>query len=200
MIPFQKIFNGKKQFYDLAHNRYVLYFLLFISIANLYYLMVNNEGILFIVFILVAFLTSFFCKNIVVILFLAICLTNILRYGTDISVNEGFEDAITTNDDETAKPENLVNDETLGMVKDIKKHSNDILDVQNEILDNMIKIDPLFDKAKTLLKKFDEYKRSKKDIFAKMGLSEKEGLALASSPISFAKSPAPSSAPAPAPK
>jgi|UniRef100_A0A6C0F365 hypothetical protein len=72
----------------ILHNRTVLYFVLFLAIANLLILAVGNEYKYISVFFLTGFVTSFFSKNMMVIMCIAMVITNILKFGT---VNEGFE-------------------------------------------------------------------------------------------------------------
>jgi hypothetical protein len=76
----------------IIHNRFVLYFILFIALANLYFLTMSGDLVFTSIFVLVGFLTSFFSKNMLVILFIALTITNILKYGSAIK-QEGFEDA-----------------------------------------------------------------------------------------------------------
>jgi len=77
---------------SLIHNRFILYFILFISLADLFYLSVEQDYISIVAFLLIGFLFSFFTKNMLVILFLTISLTNVLKFGSGIT-NEGFEPA-----------------------------------------------------------------------------------------------------------
>lgn len=81
----------------IIHNRYILYFIFFISLADLFYLSVERDFISIAIFILIGVLTSFFDKNMLVILFIALTLTNILKYGKAIR-HEGFEDADESNE------------------------------------------------------------------------------------------------------
>lgn len=71
---------------SVIHSRLVLYFVFFLAISNLYMNLVAGDIWFFIYFGLVAFVTSFFNKNMVVVLFFAIIFTNVLKYG----VYEGF--------------------------------------------------------------------------------------------------------------
>jgi hypothetical protein len=73
----------------ILHNRAVLYFILFLAIANLLILAVGEEYRYISVFFLTGFVTSFFSKNMMVVLCIAMAITNILKFGTDI---EGFKD------------------------------------------------------------------------------------------------------------
>jgi hypothetical protein len=76
----------------IIHNRFILYFIFFIALADLYYLTVAGDFVSVAVFILIGFLTSFFSKNMMIIFFIALTVTNILKYGTKIrQPSEGFE-------------------------------------------------------------------------------------------------------------
>jgi ABC-type multidrug transport system fused ATPase/permease subunit len=90
----QTLKNFKSQVFSshqnpIIHNRWVLYLVFFISLANLFYLSVEGDFITVSIFILVGFLTSFFSKNMLVIIFLGLVVSNILKYGTSIT-KEGF--------------------------------------------------------------------------------------------------------------
>lgn len=91
----------------LLHNCYVMYFVLFLAVADLLVLSVGREYVFILIFILVGYLTSFFSKNMMVILVVAIVATNVLRSGSGIRLSEGLENA-----EEEEKPvENLENAE-----------------------------------------------------------------------------------------
>lgn len=75
---------------SLIHNKFILYFVLIISLADLFYLSVERDFISIISFILIGFLFSFFTKNMLIILFLALTLSNILKFGSSIT-REGLE-------------------------------------------------------------------------------------------------------------
>ena len=94
----------------IIHNRFVLYFIFFIALADLYYLTMAGDFFSVAVFILIGFLTSFFSKNMMIIFFIALTVTNILKYGTKIRHSEGFEEGSTTfegadESDEDNKPD-----------------------------------------------------------------------------------------------
>ena len=90
----------------LLHNCYVMYFVLFLAVADLLVLSVGREYLFILIFLLVGYLTSFFSKNMMVILLVAIVATNVLRSGSGIRLSEGLENA----EEEEEKPvENLEN-------------------------------------------------------------------------------------------
>ncbi len=76
----------------ILHNRYVLYFVLFLALSDLMFLAMGSEFISVAVFILSGFVTSFFSKNMMVIMCIAMVITNILRYGTGIRLMEGLKE------------------------------------------------------------------------------------------------------------
>ena len=91
------------------HNVYVLYFIFIIGIGYAYYLMASSDWYYLTMFFIIGFLTSFFSKNIIVILCIALSATNILKYGVKATM-EGFKEE----DDEsegTKKMENMDTDE-----------------------------------------------------------------------------------------
>ena len=74
----------------ILHNRFVLYFVLFLALSDLLFLAMGSEFVSISIFILSGFVTSFFSKNMMVIMCVAMVITNILKYGTDIRMSEGL--------------------------------------------------------------------------------------------------------------
>jgi len=87
--------NKNGNFNPLLKSRIVLYFLFLVSLVNLYTFVSTGNGTYAAIFILVGFLTTFFSKNMIVVMILALAVSNILFYGKQISVQEGFEDENT---------------------------------------------------------------------------------------------------------
>ena len=77
-----------KKYNTLLHNKYVLFFVLFVAILNLgafvYTTDLKSVGIFF----LTGLLTSYFSKSMVVILVVAMVVANIIRQNSDL---EGFK-------------------------------------------------------------------------------------------------------------
>lgn len=87
----------------VLHNVFVLYFLLFLALGNLFYL-VNSHNYAFAgAFILIGFITSFFSKNMVVILCIAIVATNVLQFGS-YSGLEGVDETLIEEETESESP------------------------------------------------------------------------------------------------
>ena len=83
---------------NILHNKYVLYFTVFITIINLVGTVSMGDLTTPLVFVLVGFLTTFFSKNMFVVLAVALVVANVLKYGANMGqsdsmyVAEGFED------------------------------------------------------------------------------------------------------------
>jgi len=91
---------------SILYNRVVLYFVFFLTLGYLFFLLIQTDYYTFAIFILIGFLTSFFSKNMVVILSLAMSVSFIFKYGTKIrpegfAEKEGFVEGALTLDDIT---------------------------------------------------------------------------------------------------
>ena len=73
----------------LLHNRFVLYFVFILAIGNIFNYTFSYDLTSVGVFIAAGLLTSFFSKNMIVILVIAMVVSNIFRYGNRGS--EGFK-------------------------------------------------------------------------------------------------------------
>jgi hypothetical protein len=77
----------------LLHNVFVLYFFFIVSIFYLFYLSFKGNVLSASIFILIGFLTSFFSKNMIVILFISLTFTYLLQLSDLNDYNlEGFTD------------------------------------------------------------------------------------------------------------
>jgi len=73
----------------ILHNIYILYFVFVIAFGDFLYLVYSGDFYSASIFVLVGFLTYFFSKNMIVILFIALAITNIIKCGR--CSEEGFE-------------------------------------------------------------------------------------------------------------
>jgi len=83
-------------FQKLLNCNWILYVVFFLAASDLYIFAVNGELLYVSLFVLIGILTTFFSKNMTVILLIAMTLTNILRFGKDVRVKEGMEDGADT--------------------------------------------------------------------------------------------------------
>ena len=77
----------------LLHNKYVLYGVAGVAFVNLVLLLIGGDVFHAVVFLLLGFLTSFFSKNMVVILSIALAATNLIKFGLDYA-KEGMENVV----------------------------------------------------------------------------------------------------------
>jgi hypothetical protein len=114
-----KITNNVK---SLLFNKYILYFICIIAVGNLVYLGMSNDLSTIAVFVLVGFLTSFFSKNMIVILSISLAVSGIIKYGTSISQYEGVENFDINNMNLKEVKENMENVvDSLMSLKEISK-------------------------------------------------------------------------------
>ena len=107
--------NSKK----ILNSVPLLYIVLFASISDLLYMVSVGSQFNVIVFILIAFITSLFSKNMMIILIVALALTNIYDLGKKIVLKEGFE-------------ENDTNDKIDNNVDEDKENKEDKEDKENK--------------------------------------------------------------------
>jgi len=130
----------------------------------------NVNGVL--LMFLIGFLTSFFSKNMIIILFSAIVFTNLIVYGSQLKYREGFDkkDEVIKRVKKTKKSEEELEEEDSKKEmtkKDIEeqfsslqKELPEFQKIQFEILDNLEKMDPLLEKAESFINKYSEYRDS----------------------------------------
>ena len=73
---------------EVLHNRFILYFIFILAVGNLFHFVFSNDLMSVGVFIVSGLLTSFFSKNMVVIMVISMVVTNVIRVGGG---TEGFE-------------------------------------------------------------------------------------------------------------
>jgi len=130
---------------NILHNRFILYFILMVSILNIIGFTTSGNLLSPVIFVLVGFLTSFFSKNMLVVLIVPLLITNILNYG-NISNMEGM-------DNEEEKEKDPPSDEEMA---DIKDKYSELFELQNTILDGMDRVTQSLDKAEPILNKLKE--------------------------------------------
>ena len=67
--------------FDTLNNKWILYFILFVSIVDLFNFFKIGDTTAIAIFIIAGFLTTYFSKNMLVILVISIAVTHIARYG-----------------------------------------------------------------------------------------------------------------------
>jgi len=186
---FGKLLKMKYNFNPILQNQLVLYLFLFMTLTQVVLFVSNNDTTGIVLMCIIGFLTTFFSKNMIVILCVALTMTNLVKKGMKQVGYEGFEDK----KEEDEKKDNTEENNTKKEKKESTKVDNEIDDAPNsnesssktkdemkreferlkeeypefsalkeDIVDAMVKIDPILDKAETFMNKYSKYKSQKK--------------------------------------
>ena len=82
--------NIFKNYTLTLNSRPLLYFVLFLTMGDLIYFSIDGDMLFIFIYLAVGYLTSFFSKNMIVIMVIAMTVTHVLRLGK-IGKNEGME-------------------------------------------------------------------------------------------------------------
>lgn len=164
---------------SVLQNRFVLYFLCFIAIVDVLYFASTNDIQSFLTILIVGFLTSFFNKNMIVVLFMALTVTHVLRFGTNVSEGmttsrEGMKETIEAGLKEVAESkkdedepilekelspkEKKAKVDTDSLKESLKTDFKEFQTIQQDIIDGLQKIDPLLSRVEKFVEKYEDYK------------------------------------------
>ena len=184
---FGKLLKMKYNFNPVLQNQLVLYLFLFMTLTQVVLFVSNNDTTGIVLMCIIGFLTTFFSKNMIVILCVALTMTNLVKKGMKQVGYEGFEDKKEEENKETeedttkkekkesAKVDDEVDNapnsnESSSQTKDemkreferLKEEYPEFSALKEDIIDAMVKIDPILDKAETFMNKYSKYKSQKK--------------------------------------
>jgi hypothetical protein len=94
---------------DTLNNKWILYFVLFVSIVDLFNFFTIGDTTAIAIFIVAGFLTTYFSKNMLVILIVSIVVTHIMRYGN--ASLEGMEGEAGEEEEEEELNEGMTGEE-----------------------------------------------------------------------------------------
>jgi len=173
---------------SLLHNRFVLYFVFFIALSNLFIAAFQQDFLFCIYFILIGFVLTFFNRNMIVVLVIAIAFANILRVS-NASAREGltdqttekeskeskepmkegqanldFSEVKTSSDKKTPDTKSTPKKSKSDMVDEVKDDAERLIKVQNQIINGFERIDPYMKQAEELITKIDTTAKQIQDI------------------------------------
>lgn len=155
-------------------NKWFLYVVFAGALYELFSYFMRYDFYAISIFLLIGFLASFFSKNMVVVLIMAIAFTRLLRYGQKLS--EGFADE---EEEKATEEEEKATEEEEATEEDDKKEpmSSDepsmsdttkkLLQNQKELMANMEALKPVLKQAKSFLAASNEKKMEKFTTLAK---------------------------------
>ena len=166
----------------MLNNKWVLYFIFVVSIFDLINFYQRNNLVAVAIFAVVGFLTSFFSKNMIVILVMAIAVTHLVTYGNreglknegedeeeeEEEVDEGFEEGVDEEEDEEEEVTEEEEPKEEMMTTQSDNQTTELLKKLNELMEKMNQLEPLLDKAESLFKthKTDGFQNMNKSSFA----------------------------------
>lgn len=137
---------------SMLNNKWILYAMLFISVVDLFNFYSMGDMTALAIFIVAGFLTSYFSKNMLVILVIAIAVAHIARYGSaslegmegeeeeeeeDVE-SEPEEEGLETEEETKAKTELKNIDESLKTIQKI--HPDEIADQTKTLIEQTKKV------------------------------------------------------------
>lgn len=155
------------------HNKALLYFIFVISFGNFMLELMSGDFYFIIIYLLIGFLTTFFNKNMIVVLLMSAIFANILKYGAqsvegfdgeiDASSNDLSEDMTESTDKKkTGKKSSEYKENTKESYTDRDldsmkyKESEKMLENQNLLLKNMKDFKPILDTIQGFTKGFSK--------------------------------------------
>jgi len=135
----------------------VLYFVLLVALANLLYLSVAGKYEFVAIFLMVGFLTSFFSKNMTVIMVVAVVATSVLQYGGAAGV-EGLENKETEDDEKKSEEKKSDKKEDFENKNDEANAAVDKLaDKQQVLVDKIEKLEPTLKQVESFVERVEKF-------------------------------------------
>lgn len=75
---------------SIIHNRVLLYLIFLLVLADFIFLLYENDWVSVTTMVLIGALTTTFSKNMIIVLFVAVVVTNLLKFGTNIATEPLF--------------------------------------------------------------------------------------------------------------
>jgi hypothetical protein len=157
---------------SILHNNFVLYTVFAIAIINFFSYLTVGDIKHTIIFLLAGFVTSFLSKNMVVILCIAMAVTNIVKVATsngregmedqedkeeegmddmDEKEEEGMEGMEDQDEKEEEGMDDMEDDKEEGMTSD----GRELIEMQDKIINGFKEIEPYMEQAEQLANKLE---------------------------------------------
>ena len=177
--------ENKKLVKNLLENKTLLYVIFFIAVTNFFGYLMTNQNEAVIIFLLTGLITSFFSKNMIVVMLAAIILTNLFvssRYLGQKPLLEGMEskenaspkpvDEAEEQAEATGKPkvdysatleaayDNIDKLLSSDALSNMSNETQRLAEKQQKLMGNIQKLEPMMQKAGSLLEGLDMSKIS----------------------------------------
>jgi hypothetical protein len=168
---FRNLIHGGASFIEkqgdrILYSRFVLYFIIFITFFNLVGHSLYGDLMTPLIFILVAYITSCFSKNMIVVLSMGLAVSNVFKYGSrSMRIEEGMENETDEGEPESVdKSEKRIDtpkSDTKATKVDVKarkkdvdyihKKYQDLLKLHDKVVDNVGSLEKTMKEMDTLI-------------------------------------------------
>lgn len=159
-----KLSNLKYNFAPVLRNKIVLYVFLAMTLVQVLFFVNSGDMAAVITLGLIGFLTSFFSKNMIVIMFVALTVSSLLQYGIRANAHEGLENQEGEQEPKNEEPsqaDEQKSDEKKSEETPKKEETEEFAEVQKQILAGVEKMEPLLQKAEAFMDKYQNKKEAK---------------------------------------
>jgi len=127
-IMFENLFNRVTRMIPSAsgkilYNKWILYFIFVVGIYDVVHFYQRGNIMAVAIFVIVGFLTSFFSKNMIVVIVSAIAVSHIVAYGNKMT--EGLDEKEGLDEEEEDEKEGMEEDEEEGFAEGEKNINNE---------------------------------------------------------------------------
>jgi len=158
MIPSGMMPSGTSA--GMLNNKWILYTILFVSVVDLFNFYSKGDATAIAIFLVVGFLTTYFSKNMLVVLVVAIAVTHIARFGTasmeGMEPEEEEEEEVTeglkTDDESEEKEKDELRSiqsslEKIGIADSSEQTTAALIEQTKKVQENMQLLEPYLKKA-----------------------------------------------------
>jgi uncharacterized membrane protein len=149
--------NMTKSNFNFINNKYLLYLVLLIVISDLLILGSFGEILYVVIYLLVGILTSFFSKNMLVILMVSMVVTNTIKYGSKIASKEGMKNK---EDDEDEDEEEIIREKLSNLSDNDKQVLESLANGDTSDLNLSEEEESMFKKMISVMNKSEESEES----------------------------------------
>jgi len=168
---------------SIMYSRCLLYIVLFVSLINMFYIINLRNTYSLVIFFLVGFITSFFVKNMIIIIlfatFVSLFFQSITHRKAEEHFSEGFQEGASDSKQEESEESEDKKEDTEDVAEEseeienstgsegnnvgkLKQNMKEYYEVQNELIKLLEKAEPLQQRANKIKEKFNSISDSKK--------------------------------------
>ena len=180
-MKFKSLRSLNMNFKPVLKNTPLLYTIALLSCLDVMYMFQSNKFNALFVFFLTAMIMTYFSKNMMIILFFALVVTHVFRFGStvsegmeskskndDVSTNdtEPKNDAVENTDDENIDDvvdkmmQNMSEEEKTDLIEkkdEITEDFQEVLKLQETMVSNVKSLAPLLNKAESFMQRYGKY-------------------------------------------